>query len=232
MSNIDLELIANTSYAILLASYIMRDILWLRVLTVFSLSFEIPYFYFQADPLWDGIGWDFAFILINTYWIVRLVIDRRPVHFTEEQKRLWETAFHRLRPRHARELFKRAKYKSIAPNEIISTPRGRFDELALISVGRVGLYIDGKKVEELVPGNFVGSAAFLERDLDLPTMATVVAMEHTSLMTWNKHDLRTLIKDDNQFSTAVEATLSMEIVELLNRAWHREALGQQEATQT
>ena len=51
MPNIELETIANVSYALMLASYIMRDILWLRVLTVVSFCFEIPYFYFQPDPL-------------------------------------------------------------------------------------------------------------------------------------------------------------------------------------
>ena len=50
MPNIELETIANVSYALMLASYIMRDILWLRVLTVVSFCFEIPYFYFQPDP--------------------------------------------------------------------------------------------------------------------------------------------------------------------------------------
>ncbi len=88
MPDIDLQVIANLSYWILLVAYIMRDILWLRVLTVISLGFEIPYFFFQPDLLWDGIGWDIAFIAINAYWIACLVYERRPVHFTAEQKRL------------------------------------------------------------------------------------------------------------------------------------------------
>jgi len=50
MPDIDLTVISNTSYVIMLASYMMRDILWLRALTVISLSFEIPYFLFQAVP--------------------------------------------------------------------------------------------------------------------------------------------------------------------------------------
>ncbi len=232
MPNIDLEVVANTSYAILLASYIMRDILWLRVLTVISLGFEIPYFYFQLEPLWDGIGWDVAFILINVYWIARLVFERRPVHLTGEQKRLWETALHRLHPRHARALFKRATYKSIAPNEIISAPGDTFDELALISEGKVGLRMDGEEIEELGPGHFVGSAAFLEKDLEFPTVATIFAAEQTRLMTWNKNELRTLIERDNQLSTAVEATVGLDLATLLFRAWHREALGKKRATQT
>lgn len=223
MPSIDLEVVANTSYAILLVSYLMRDIFWLRVLTVISLSFEIPYFYFQPDPLWDGIGWDLAFIAINAYWIFRLGFERRPVHFTAEQKELWQTALHRLRPRHARTLFQRARYRSIAPNEVISSQGDTLDELALIAEGKVALRLNKKNMEELGPGHFIGSAMFLEKDLDFPSITTVVAVEPTRVMTWKHRELRKLLEEDNQLCTAVEATLGLDIANLLVRAYHRDA---------
>lgn len=223
MPNIDFDVVANTSYAILLVSYLMRDILWLRVLTVISLGFEIPYFYFRQAPLWDGIGWDVAFIAINVYWIARLVFDRRPVRFTAEQKRLWETALHRLHPRHARVLFKRGTPRAIAPNEIVLKQGDMSDELLLIAEGKVELRIHEEKVEELGPGHFIGSASFLERDLDFPMVTTIVAIEPTRVITWKEKELRALIDGDNQLSTAIEATLGLEIADLLKRAWSREA---------
>ena len=224
MPNVDLEMVANTSYAILLASYIMKDILWLRILTVISLSFEIPYFYFQAVPLWDGISWDVAFIVINVYWIGRLAYDRRPVHFTEDQQRLWETALHRLHPRHARALFKIGKIKQVAPKETIATHGETLHEIALISEGKVELQLNEKKIEELGPGHFLGTASFLERNLEFPTVTTIVAVEPTIMITWNKSQLKKLIEHDHQLSMAIESTLGMEIADLLVKAWKREAL--------
>ena len=41
--------IANVLY---LVSYLVRDILWLRWLTVIAICTLMPYFYFQAEPLW------------------------------------------------------------------------------------------------------------------------------------------------------------------------------------
>lgn len=224
MPNIELEVIANTSYAILLLSYIMRDILWLRALTVISLCFEIPYFYFQADPLWDGISWDLAFILINVYWIGRLAYDRRPVHFTADQKRLWETALQKLHPRHARALFKIGKIKTVVPNEVISKQGDTLHELALISEGKVALELDQKKIEELGPGHFIGSASFFDRNLEYPTFASIVAVEPTRLITWNRDQIKRLVERDHQLSMAIEATLGLEIANLLLRAWKRQIL--------
>ncbi len=223
MPNVDLEVIANTSYAILLVSYIMRDILWLRVLTVISLGFEIPYFYFQPDPLWDGISWDVAFIAINVYWIGRLAYDRRPVNFTDDQKRLWETALHRLHPRHARALFKIGKTRSVAPNETITSPGEALNEIALISEGKVELKLNETKVDELGPGSFIGPASFLERSLELPAVANIVAVEPTLMITWDKNQLRKLVDRDRQLSIAIESTFGLEIMNLLVRAWKRQA---------
>ena len=222
MPYIDLEVVANTSYALLLASYIMRDILWLRVLTVISLLFEIPYFYFQPDPLWAGIGWDGAFIAINVFWITILVFERRPVHFTPEQKRLWETALHRLKPRHARRLFEAGTLKSLAPNETVVTRGGTMDEVALISEGKVKLMIDEKKIEELGPGHFVGVALFLDDQSRATT--TVIPVENTRVITWKVDELRKLMKKDNELSTAIEATMAVDMVDLTRRAWNREAV--------
>lgn len=227
MPDLDLEVIANTSYVLLLASYIMRDILWLRILTVISLGFEIPYFYFQADPLWAGISWDVAFVVINVYWIARLVYERRPVHFSEEQQRLYEVALHRLHPHHARKLFKSGTQKSLAADEVMAEEGDVLDEVALITEGKIALQMHNKKVEELSHGHFIGTAAFLERGGDWQTLTTIVAVEPTQMITWNKRQLSKLIEDDNQLGLAIEASLGLEIARLLARSWNREALTEQ-----
>ncbi|MEM7463155.1 MAG: cyclic nucleotide-binding domain-containing protein [Pseudomonadota bacterium] len=223
MPSFDLEIIANISYALLLLSYIMKDILWLRILTVFSLFFEVPYYYFQSEPLWAGIGWDTAFILINVYWITYLGIERRPVRFTDEQKRIYETSLNRLRPHHARKLFKTGKSKSIAENETIAEQGEKMDEIALITDGNVALRMNDRTVEELGPGHFIGSAIFLDGRQDSQTIAHIVAVEPTQMITWNHKELRKMIENDNQLSMAIEASLGLDMAQLLERAWNRES---------
>ncbi len=44
--------IANVLY---MMSYLMRDILWLRIITVLAASCLVPYFYFRPDPLYAAI---------------------------------------------------------------------------------------------------------------------------------------------------------------------------------
>ena len=75
--------IANVLYML---SYLMRDILWLRILTVLAASCLIPYFYFRSDPLFAAIYWNLLFTLLNVYWICHLLLERRPVRLTYDQQ--------------------------------------------------------------------------------------------------------------------------------------------------
>ena len=65
--------IANLLY---LSSYVMRDLIRLRVLTVVAASCLIPYFYLQPKPLTAAICWNLFFIALNVGWVVRLMREQ------------------------------------------------------------------------------------------------------------------------------------------------------------
>lgn len=104
--------ISNVLY---LASYSVRDILWLRILSVLGGSLLIPYYAMQAIPLQAAIDWSVVFIIINVYWIVRLLIERRPVHFTPDEARLRQLSFPSLTPREARDLYSMGSWDDVVP---------------------------------------------------------------------------------------------------------------------
>src|SRR6516164_5723253 len=76
---------ANLLY---LASYSVRDILWLRILTIVAGVLLIPYYYLQSKPLWIAISWNLVFVGINLFWVARLLLERRSVQLTEDEQRL------------------------------------------------------------------------------------------------------------------------------------------------
>ena len=76
---------ANLLY---LASYSVRDILWLRILTIAAAVLLIPYYYLQSQPLWIAISWNLVFVGINLFWVARLLLERRSVQLTEDELRL------------------------------------------------------------------------------------------------------------------------------------------------
>ncbi len=78
-----MESLVHTANVLYLASYSVRDILWLRILTVVAALFLIGYFYFRADPLLAAIYWNLLFIALNLFWIGRLLWERRPIKLSQ-----------------------------------------------------------------------------------------------------------------------------------------------------
>jgi hypothetical protein len=72
-----MEALVNAANVLYLASYFVRDMLKLRILTVVAASFLIVYFYSQPEPLMTCVYWNLFFIGQNLVWIVRLARKRR-----------------------------------------------------------------------------------------------------------------------------------------------------------
>lgn len=66
--------IANMIY---LGSYLVRDILWLRILTVVGLTFAVSFFCVRLEPTSAPVFWHVVFVAVNLYQIFRLVQTRR-----------------------------------------------------------------------------------------------------------------------------------------------------------
>lgn len=75
--------IANLFY---LASFLVRDMLWLRIMTCGGMIFGILFFTCQTTPLYGPTFWHIAFLGINLYQIVRLQAERRSLQLSPEQE--------------------------------------------------------------------------------------------------------------------------------------------------
>ena len=85
--------VANIFY---LASFLVRDIFWLRILTCVGLVLGVIFFTCQSTPMYGPTVWHVVFLGINALQIWRLIIERRKRMLTAEQQRIAEAAFHDL----------------------------------------------------------------------------------------------------------------------------------------
>src|SRR5262245_20764116 len=99
--------VANVLY---LLSYSVKDMLWLRCLTVVAALCLLPYYYVQPVPLTAAIAWNLLFIGINLMQIVILLRERRPVTLTVDQQRLYQLAFRSVTPREFLKLLELARW--------------------------------------------------------------------------------------------------------------------------
>lgn len=202
--------VANSVY---LLSYSVRDILWLRILTVAAASLLIPYYALQVAPLQTAIDWSVIFIVINLYWIVRLVIERRPVRFTDEEERLRQLSFPSLTPREARDLYAMGAWDDVeAGTSLVRRDRdsGRF---SVILRGDAEVMYRGRKIAQLGEGQFTGGI-----DLHADTFGDldILMLTRARVVSWPRDRLRAFVARRPDVALALEHSIGFELQRLLH----------------
>src|SRR6184192_2710557 len=85
--------LVHFSNVLMLVSYSVRDILWLRWFAVAAALTNIPYFLAQPETLWPPVVWALVFTTINLYQITRIYLERRPVALSEDEQKLYDMVF-------------------------------------------------------------------------------------------------------------------------------------------
>ena len=69
-----MEILVYMANGMYLASYFMKEMLHLRMLTVVAALCLSAYFYFRPEPMITVVGWNLFFVALNVFQIARIVI--------------------------------------------------------------------------------------------------------------------------------------------------------------
>src|SRR6185503_16910225 len=121
-------------------AYLLRDILWLRFLTILSCFAGIVFNYWiPSEPLWSVIAWNSVFAVINIVQIAIIIKERTGIHFTEEEQELYETLFKNFAPFEFMKLMRIAKWRQVAPGHVVAVEGQMLDEVMLVYNGRLSV---------------------------------------------------------------------------------------------
>ena len=217
--NFPLEILINTANVLYLFSYMVRDILWLRTLTVIAALCLMPYFYFQSVPLMTPNYWNIGFTILNIFWIVLLLLERRPIRLTPKEERLCELVFRTMTPREMMRILELATWKMANVDECFVDHGSKLDELIVIYSGKACVRINGEAVAEILPGQFIGSINYITEET---APADIVALESTCYVTWPKAKLKSFMGKNTELHTALQKTLAIDLARSLQTAWARQ----------
>jgi hypothetical protein len=202
--------IANVLY---LLSYLVKDILWLRVLTVVGGLTIVAYYVFMPHPVWAAIAWNAVFLVINAWQIRLLILERRPVQLDPDSLTLYKLAFRSLTPREFVKVLKLARWSEAAPGEKIVARGEPLERIMVIASGRVRVEPPTGTGIDLRPGCFVGEMSFMTGER--PT-ADVVAVDKTRLVSWPQEELRKLLESAVDLRAAVQGVIGADLVAKLH----------------
>jgi len=195
------DYLVHFSNILLLVSYSVRDILWLRWFAVAAALTNIPYFLVQGTVLWPPVLWALVFTSMNLYQIARIYLERRPVVLSADEQTLYDLAFRSLRPREFVSLALAGEWRSAEAGERIVTEGQPASHLCILITGSADVRKRGESIGTMRPGQIVGTAlAFTGApspvDMALPGPARYMRWSLPSLRTFmdKRPDLRTTLQ--------------------------------------
>ena len=203
----------HLAFGLIAFSFLVKDILYLRVVSVVASLFSVMYNYFiPIEPMWLPIGWNLVFVSLNLYHIAVIFYEKRPIKMNPKDKELYEALFKDLSPVEYLKVTKIAKWKKFKGGHHLIKSDKQVKRLILIYNGTVDIAVKGKKVAELKDGQFVGEMSFLT---ERPATADCIVKYDTECLVWSQHEFKSLLKRNPSLYFSIQSLLSAQVSDAL-----------------
>ena len=214
------DYLVHFSNILLLVSYSVRDILWLRWFAVAAAITNTPYFLLQETVLWPPIMWAAVFTAINLYQIARIYLERRPVVLAPDEQKLYDLAFRSLRPREFLSLALAGDWKDAVAGEKLLTEGEAASQVCIPVAGTVDIRRQGQQLGTLVPGQLIGTALVLT---GTPSPIEASFTGAARYMAWPVHSLRQLLDKQPELRIAVQRLANLDVSRKLEQLLARQS---------
>ena len=205
------ESLIHAAYVLTALSYLLRDILWLRLVAMTgNICIAAAAFMAFPEPNWAFVGWACTFFFINVFHSTWLVYERHLRRFTPEEQRLCDAAFQSLDPVSVRRLLRCGRWVEHPKDRSLTTQGAHLTELVLISEGEAAVRLGGQVIQHLACGKFVGEIGFLSGE---PATATVVSAGPLRCLTWKVPELRRFLARHPEVRTVFHAAVGKDLAE-------------------
>jgi len=208
-------LAGHLAFGLIAFSFLVKDILWLRLVSILASLFSVFYNYVIPDqPMWLAINWNIVFVLVNLYHIAVIIYEKRPIKMAPKDKELYETLFRDLSPVEYLKVTKIAEWKKYKAGDILIREAHLVTDLILIYNGTVDVMVKGKKVAELKDGQFVGEMSFLT---EKSATADCVVKHDAECILWKQPEFKELLKRNPSLYYTIQGLLSNQLISYSNK---------------
>ena len=211
-------IILNLGYALTFIALAIREVLWLRTtLTAAQISL-FTYHYFYADNN-AAAFWTAVFVIVNTYNIVKIMLERQPKIIPDEIRDLYEDVFQNLTTREFLYFWNMGNIKSVKDDYFIHSGEKQ-NNLLLILSGNVNIEVNQNPIARLGRGSFIAEISFLTGE---PASADVHAEGEVIFISWRSERLKNLQRDNSSFWMKLQHALSEDLIKKVKAKAKRES---------
>jgi hypothetical protein len=210
-----IEVIGHAANIVYIIALLFKDMIRLRIILMVAAILELFYSLQIADEnIWVDIWWSILWISVNSVQIAMIIREKMNLKFTDEEKRLHNSAFSSLSELNFKHLVKEAYWEIIKKGEIIVKEGTVINNLMVVFDGLVEVKSGEKVIAQLRHGSFVGEMSFISGNL---TSADVYAVSDTKIICWNKDKLRKLMQQNPELQSGMHLVLNTDLTTKLKK---------------
>lgn len=217
MSDTVLLWLLNIGYLLYLAAYAVRDILWLRLLTIVGGFAVIPYFLKGGSM--SSVYWTGTYVAINLVNLALLIHERRPVTLTPDQERLRMLLFRAFSPREFLRFVSPAEWRDTQLGQQLYMHGTVANGLMAILDGEAIVKVNDKEVARLHNGQFIGEMSFITGET---ASADVFAGENLRYVFWSRDTLDQVFQRYPHYQHILNSILGVDMAAKLDRSSDRD----------
>ena len=206
-------LAGHLAFGLIAFSFLVKDIFWLRLLSIAASLFSVFYNYtIPIEPMWLAINWNFIFIAVNLYHIAIILYEKREVKMDDKNQELYDTLFSEMTPVEYLKISRAAKWELVKSGQRIITQGMPVPDLYLIYNGTVDVIVDNEQIAELKDGEFVGEMSFLTEKV---ATATCKVKYDAQCLVWKQREFKELLKRNPSLYFTIQSVLSAQVSDKL-----------------
>jgi len=213
-------IIINIGYGFAFIALAIKEVLWLRI--ILTVSFILRFFSsYTFSENFNVASWNFLFIAVNIFMIIRILDERRSRFIPHEIKDIKNTIFKNLTSKEFLYLWSLGKIKS-SEKGLILDEGIKQNKLMFILSGKALVKSNGKLLALLERGQFVAEMSLLTNE---PTSAQVYVDdendEKVMYIEWSNSTLKRIENTNNPFWKKLHYILSSDItkkLQLMNKS--------------
>ncbi len=198
----------HLGFAVGAMGFAVRDIVWLRLISIVSSVALITYTINVHEHVWVAVSWQTVFIIVNGSRLFQLIYGERAARFDEHEQELYDTMFRGFTRLEFMRLMRIADWRTAEPGDVLTTEGAAVPELLLITCGAADVIVGDRPVAELRSGQLVGEMSLMTGEM---ASATVRVREATRYIAWSKASLARLLNRNPSMHFVMDSVLGIDL---------------------
>lgn len=151
---------------LLVLSYALRNIKWLRLLVLGASVIDIVVYYVThpGQPMWIPVGKQILIMGINVYQLFVLYKEARPINFSTEAASLYRQTFAVLTPGEFQKVLRVGSFETLSPGSQLTQKDTPVEAVYVLLSGELDVTLGGVTLATMTQsGTLVGEMGYITR---------------------------------------------------------------------